>query len=224
MNVSEAVETRRSVRAFLDRPVDAALLRSILSKAQRAPSGGNLQPWHGIVLSGEPLQRLVDHLSGEALPQGRAGMKPEYDVYPQGLIDPYEARRRAVGEDMYRALDIARDDKQGRLRQFSANYRAFDAPVLMLVHMPKTMGPPQWADVGMWLQTVMLLLREAGLDSCPQEAWAVYQHYIRECVTIPDDHVLFCGLSIGWRDPDAAVNSFAVARADLDESIRFEGV
>lgn len=223
-SVSEAVAGRRSIRAFLDRPVDSAQLREILEKARRSPSGGNVQPWHSIVLGGEPLNNLVNHLASVAIPRGRAAMAPEYVIYPADLSGAYEERRVAVGEAMYNAIGIARDDKKRRLDQFIANYRAFDAPVLMLVHMPRYMGPPQWADVGMWLQTVMLLLREAGLDSCAQEAWAVYQTQIREVVDIPEDHILFCGLSIGWRDPDAPINRFEVARATLEETNRFEGL
>lgn len=204
--------------------MDIAQLREILEKARRSPSGGNVQPWHAIVLGGEPLNNLVDHLASVAIPRGRAAMAPEYAIYPPDLSGAYEERRVAVGEAMYKAIGIARDDKKRRLDQFVANYRAFGAPVLMLVHMPRYMGPPQWADVGMWLQTVMLLLREAGLDSCAQEAWAVYQAQIREVVNIPEDHILFCGLSIGWRDPDAPINRFEVARATLEETTRFEGL
>jgi nitroreductase len=222
MNVSEAVSTRRSIRAFLDTPVDPAVLRSVLERAQRAPSGGNVQPWNAVVLAGEPLARLQAAVA-EAVPQGRAGRSMEYDIYPPGLDGAYEARRVDVGEAMYAALGIARADKQGRLGQFALNFRGFGAPVLMLVHTPRTMGPPQWSDIGMWLQTVMLLLREEGLDSCPQESWAMYGRQVRACVAIPDDHVFFCGLAIGHRDPDAAVNRFAVPRAPLAEVVRFEG-
>ncbi|MFA7597433.1 MAG: nitroreductase [Novosphingobium sp.] len=222
MNVSEAVASRRSIRAFLDKPVEAGVLREVLEKAQRAPSGGNLQPWHGVILSGEPLERLKAHIAA-VLPEGRSAWEQDYVIYPEALADPYEARRVAVGEAMYGALGIAREDKRGRLAQFVANFRAFDAPVLMLVHMPRYMGPPQWSDIGMWLQTVMLLLREQGLDSCAQEAWSVYHSRIREVVGLPDDHLFFCGLAIGYRDPDAAVNLFDVARAPLEEAIRFEG-
>ena len=222
MKVSDAVASRRSVRAFLDEPVDRAVIERVLEKAQRAPSGGNTQPWHGIVLTGEPMQRLFARIA-EEFPKGRAAHAPEYHVYPPDLDGAYEQRRRGVGEDMYGALEIPREDKAKRLMWFANNFRAFGAPVLMLVHTPKYMGPPQWSDIGMWLQTIMLLLREEGLDSCPQEAWAVYSPQIREVVEIPADHIFFCGLAIGHRDPSAAVNRFDVARAPLDEAIRWEG-
>ncbi len=220
--VSEAVATRRTVRAFLDQPVDPAVLRRVLEKAQRAPSGGNTQPWHAAVLTGAPLKHLLDTVAA-VLPQGSAAHAPEYKIYPPELDGAYETRRRGVGEAMYAALEIPREDKMSRLMWFAKNFQAFGAPVLMLIHTPKYMGPPQWSDIGMWLQTVCLLLREEGLDSCPQEAWAIYSKQIRECVDIPDDHIFFCGMGIGWRDSESPVNRFEVARAPLDEAIRWEG-
>lgn len=222
MNVSEAVATRRTVRAYLDKPVDQAVLKRVLEKAQYAPSGGNTQPWNATVITGAPLAKLLADVAA-ILPEGAARQKPEYNIYPPELDGLYAERRKGVGEAMYAALDIPRDDKMGRLAWFARNFQAFGAPVLMLIHTPRYMGPPQWSDIGMWLQTVCLLLREEGLDSCPQEAWAIYQEQIRAVANIPDDHIFFCGLGVGWRDPDAPVNQFPVPRAPLDEAIRWEG-
>lgn len=222
MNVSEAVATRRTVRAFLDKPVDQAVLRRVLEKAQNAPSGGNTQPWNATVITGEPLAKLLSDVAA-ILPEGPARHKPEYAIYPPELDGAYAERRKGVGEAMYAALEIPRDNKMGRLMWFAKNFQAFGAPVLMLIHTPRYMGRPQWSDIGMWLQTVCLLLREEGLDSCPQEAWAIYQEQIRAVVDIPDDHIFFCGMGIGWRDPNSPVNQFPVPRAPLDEAIRWEG-
>ncbi|WP_228243448.1 nitroreductase [Porphyrobacter sp. GA68] len=222
MIVSDAVQTRRSIRAFTDRAVDHATLARILERAQRSPSGGNTQPWHGVVLTGEPLQRLFDRVALE-FPRGKAAHAPEYHIYPPDLDGAYEQRRFGVGEDLYGTLGIAREEKGKRLMWFAQNFRAFGAPVLMLVHTPRYMGPPQWSDIGMWLMTIMLLCREEGLDTCPQEAWAVYSPQIREVVAIPEDHTLFCGLAIGYRDPQAPVNNFPVQRAALEEAVRWEG-
>lgn len=222
MQVSEAVTSRRSVRAFLDRPVDRAVLERILAKAQNAPSGGNTQPWNTIITTGDLLQKLLKTVA-EVVPQGPAAHKPEYAIYPPELDGKYSERRFGVGEALYAALDIPRENRAARLMWFAKNFRAFDAPILMLVHTPRYMGPPQWSDIGMWLQTVMLLLREEGLDSCAQEAWAIYTPQIRQCFAIPDDHIFFCGMAIGHRDPDAAVNNFAVPRAPLDEVVKWEG-
>jgi nitroreductase len=222
MNVSEAVATRRSVREFLDKPVDRAVLQRVLEKAQYAPSGGNTQPWNAHVLTGAPLQNLLD-TTAAVIPQGPAAHKPEYNIYPPELDGAYKDRRFGVGEALYAALDIPRENKMARLMWFAKNFRAFDAPILMLIHTPRYMGPPQWSDIGMWLQTIALLLREEGLDCCFQEAWAIYTPQIRACVDIPEDHIFFCGMAIGYRDPDAPVNSFKVPRAPLNEVISWEG-
>ena len=221
--VTEAVTSRRSIRSFLDKPVDPAVLRRVLETAQRSPSGGNTQPWNAVALAGAPLAALLARVAA-VVPQGRAAHSPEYDIYPKGLEGRYEASRFAVGEGLYAALGIPREDKMARLMWFARNFQAFGAPVLLLIHTPRYMGPPQWADIGMWLQTVALLLREEGLDSCMQEAWAVYSQQVRESVAIPDDHIFFCGMAIGWGDRDDPVNRFEVPRADLGEVVRFDGI
>lgn len=220
MNVSEAVAARRSVRRFLDRGVEPALLHAVLDKARAAPSGGNLQPWQATVLTGASLARLRQAMQA-ALVAPPGSETPEYRIYPADLPDPWRARRAANGEAMYEALGIVREDKAGRFAQLARNFDFFGAPVGLFVHMPRLMGPPQWADLGLWLQTVMLLLVEAGLGSCPQEAWSAYPQTIKQVAGIPDDHLLFCGLAIGWPDPDAPVNSFVNARAPIEETVRF---
>lgn len=222
MDVTQAVASRRSIRAFKDQPVDRAVLTRVLEKAQNAPSGGNTQPWNAVMLAGEPLAALLAKVA-DVIPQGLAAYSPEYNIYPPELDGAYATRRFGVGEAMYAALGIPREDKPSRLKWFGRNFQAFGAPVLMLVHTPRYMGPPQWSDMGMWLQTVMLLLREEGLDSCAQEAWAVYTKQIRECVDIPEDHIFFCGLAIGHGDRDQVINQFPVPRAPLDEVVRWQG-
>jgi nitroreductase len=222
MNLSQAVATRRSVRAFLDTPVDPEALRRVLTRAQRSPSGSNIQPWSAVVLTGEPKLRLQAAIAAE-FPKGRAGHSIPFHMHPVGIDGIYRERLHGVGEALYNALGIAREDKTARLRQYARNYEAFGAPVLMLVHTKAYMGHAQWADMGMWLQTVMLLLREEGLDSCPQLCWADYTDQVRACVAMPEDHVFYCGMAIGYRDPDAAVNSFEVTRAPVDDVVRWEG-
>ena len=222
MNVTEAVASRRSIRAYLEKPVDREVLERILDKAQRSASGGNTQPWHGIVLTGDPLQRLIDRVAQD-VPKGSKAFAPEYHVYPPELDGNYEARRREIGEHMYGALEIPREDKMARLMWFAKNFRAFDAPVLLLVHTPKYMGPPQWSDMGMWLQSVMLLLVEAGLASCPQECWAMYGRTVRQALALGDDQILFTGLAIGYADESAPVNQWPVPRVGLDEVIDWQG-
>jgi nitroreductase len=124
---------------------------------------------------------------------------------------------------MYDAMGIERQDKIGRAMAMAANFRGFGAPVMLFVHCPRFMGPPQWADMGIWLQSVMLLCREAGLDTCPQEAWANFGQTVRGCLGLGEEQILYTGLAIGWRDAAAAVNNFPVERAPLDEVVSWHG-
>lgn len=222
LSVTETLHRRRSVRAFTGQPVDPALLRDIFAAAQRAPSGGNLQPWQATVLTGEPWQAVKDAVAAR-ITLGRDGYEPEYDIYPKGLTEPWEARRFGVGEGLYASLGIPRDNKAGRLAQFMENYRGFGAPVMLFLHCSRIMGPPQWSDMGMWLQSVMLLLVEAGLASCPQECWAMYGATVRRAIGLDEGQILFTGLAIGYADRDAAVNQWPVPRVELDEVIDWQG-
>lgn len=224
MNVSEAVAARHSVRAFLDKPVDGALIRRLLEQAARAPSGGNLQPWHLHVVGGEALVRLKalmrERLAGAGGPQET----PEYFVYPQKLGEPYRSYRYELGEAMYAQLGIAREDKLGRLQQFARNFQFFDAPLALFCTVDRQMGAPQWSDLGMYLQTLMLLLCEAGLDSCAQECWSTYPKTIGDFLALPAEHMLFCGMAIGHADPQAPVNRLRSARAPLADFAQFHGI
>jgi nitroreductase len=211
VDVTEAVMSRASVRAFTDRAVPTPLLRDILRKAARAPSGGNLQPWHVYLLNGEAMARFRAMMA----PRRAAGLAdtPEYAVYPQPLGEPYRSRRFAVGEALYARLGIPREDRAARLRWFSRNWDFFGAPAALFLYVDRTMGPPQWSDLGGFLQTVMLLLREAGLDSCAQEAWAVQHAAVSAFLGAPPERMLFCGMAIGERDPDHPVSGLRTERA-----------
>lgn len=224
--VSEALDTRLSVRDFLPTPVPGALIREILAKASRAPSGGNVQPWHVDVLAGEPLaelkalmQKRLAEMAGGAPPE-----KTDYDIYPPNLWPPYRDYRFELGEDMYRLLGIPREDKAARLRWFARNYQFFGAPMALFCSIDRKMGPPQWSDLGMFLQSVMLLLREAGLDSCAQECWSVYPKTVGDFVGLPAERMLFCGMAIGWRNPEHPVNALRSKRAPLEAFATFRGV
>jgi nitroreductase len=222
MQVTQAVVSRRSVRQFIDKPVPLDALQRVLTKAQQSPSGGNTQPWNAIILTGEPLAELTAKIKAKTA-TAPLGEGPEYDIYPKGLEGRYEEQRRGVGKAMFDALGLAREDGAGRIAQMMKNWDSFGAPVQLFTYTAKYMGPPQWSDMGMWLQTVMLLLREEGLDSCAQEIWAMYGTYMRELLDIDNDHIFFCGMAIGYRDPDAAVNNFTVPRVGLDQAIQWRG-
>jgi nitroreductase len=221
MDVYEAVESRRAVRGFTDRPVPEETLRRVLSAAAQAPSGSNLQPWRSYVLTGAPLAELKKR-TGERLAAGDHWDEPEYEQYPAALKSPYRERRAAFGEQRYGSLGIPREDVEARQRAASANWDCFGAPAALFCYLDRDLCRPQWSDAGMYLQTVMLLLRAEGLHSCPQMAWAKFHETVSEILAPPKELLLFCGLSIGFED--AAADSCRTPRAPLDETVTFVGV
>lgn len=222
MKVSEAIVTRRSIRGFRDNPVPADVIRRILKTAARTPSGGNLQPWHIQVVSGEPLAQLKQIMLQrvEEMPQGEP---TEYDIYPRELVSPYRERRFQVGEDLYGQLGIPREDKAARKKWFSRNFQFFGAPMALFCTVDRRMGPPQWSDLGMFLQSVMLLLREEGLHSCAQECWAIYPETVGKFLNTPPHRMFFTGMAIGYADPDDPANRLVADRAPMEEFAEFIG-
>ena len=218
MDVYEAVTSRRSVRGFTDQHVPRQVLERVLSAAAWAPSASNLQPWHAYVLTGGPLAELKKR-AGERVAAGDPWDEPEYEMYPPALKSPYHERRSAFGEQRYGALGIPREDLESRQRAAAANWDCFGAPAALFCYIDRDMGPAQWADVGMYLQTVMLLLRAEGLHSCPQMAWAKYRKTVADVLSPPDELVFFCGMSIGFED--VTVGDERTGRAPLDETVTF---
>lgn len=220
LSVTQAVAQRRSVRAFTDRPVDLALLRTLIERAARAPSGGNLQPWHIHIVSGGAMTRLKT-LMRARVAEAPMGEGAEYAVYPPDLAKRFNDRRKGVGAAMYDALGIERGDRARRQAVFAENFQFFGAPVGLFCTVERDHGPPQWSDCGMYLQTLMLLLVEAGLDSCAQEAWALWPRTIGGFLGLPDSQMLFTGMAIGYRDRHAPVNNWPVPRVGIDEFATF---
>ena len=211
MDVAEAVERRASVRAFLPEPVPGATVRELIARAHRAPSGGNLQPWRVHAVAGPALAELRA-LMARRLAEAPRGEQPEYAVYPEALHDPYRGRRYAVGEAMYARLGIARENKLGRLMWFARNFDLFGAPVGLFFSIDRRMGPPQWSDLGMYMQTLMLLAVEQGLDTCAQEAWSLWPQTVGGFLGLDAEHMLFAGMALGRRDPAHPLAEFRTDR------------
>ena len=220
MTVSEAVDRRISIRAFKADPVSGAVVREILQAAARAPSGGNLQPWRVYALTGAPLEAL----KAKARKTMASGLEEgEYDVYPPNLWDPFRTRRFQCGEDLYATIDIPRDNRSGRLAQLAQNLNFFGAPVGLFFTLDRKLGPPQWSDVGMFMQTVMLLAVERGLDTCAQEFWARLPKTVGAFVDLPEDHMLFSGMALGYRDEAHAINTLRTRREAVDDFAELRG-
>jgi nitroreductase len=221
VSVSDAVARRYSARAFKPDPVPAATVRDILDRAARAPSGGNLQPWRAYALAGAPLDAFREIVAGK-LADGGPDEPMDYEIYPKDLWDPYRTHRFTCGEDMYAILGIAREDRAGRLNNFARNYRFFGAPVGLFFTIERGMGRPQWADLGMFLQTVMLLAVERGLGVCAQECWARFPKTVTDFIGAPPEQMLFCGMAMGYAS-DAPINSLRTRRGRFEEYASLRG-
>lgn len=223
MDVTTALEARRSVRAFTDEPVPVEQVRAILDRARWAPSGGNVQPWHVHVVMDQARDAVVE-MALQALADGTADPGEEYPVYPPSLHEPYRTRRFVLGEQMYDLLGITREDKAGRLTRFQENYRFFGAPVGMFFAIDRRMGHGQWGHLGMFLQSVALAATEEGLGTCFQEAWAMLRGNLARHLDLPDEHVVWCGMALGHVDTDHPVNRLRSERAPVDEFTTFHGL
>jgi nitroreductase len=224
MDVRDAIASRYSCRAFLpDRPVPLETVREILARSARAPSGGNVQPWLVHAIAGERLEALKAQLLPRFAKELPHGEGEEYDVYPRGLKEPYYGRRARVGSQLYASIGIPREDRPARYRQFARNYLFYDAPVGLFVSIDRSLGPPQWSDVGCFIQSIMLLARAYGLHTCPQEAWTGWHKTLTVFLPIAPEHMLFCGIALGYADEDAPINRWRSEREAVDSFTRFEG-
>ncbi|MFK8075068.1 MAG: nitroreductase [Granulosicoccus sp.] len=220
--VTEAVNTRRSLRAFLPTAVPKEAVAQILSTAARAPSGTNMQPWKSYVLAGESRQKLCDACC-EVFDEQSGDNISEVRYYPEKWFEPYLGRRREVGWALYNLLGIQKGDRARTHAQHRKNFQFFDAPVGMIFTIHRDLATGSWLDYGMFMQNIMLLAREQGLHTCPQAAWADYHHAVRKVLLLSDDEIVVCGLALGYADPSAIENSLVTTRVALDDHVTFLG-
>jgi nitroreductase len=223
MQVSEAVLSRFTCRAFLPQPVARADLEAILELASRSPSGGNLQPWRVWALSGAPLASLQAEVKRKLGEGEFAELPPEYLLYPTVPKEPYASRRFDSGELMYAALAVERSDHAGRMDQMSRNYECFGAPAALFFAIDRDMQQGQWAELGMFINAVMLLARERGLHTAAIGAWSLWHRTVRAALAMPDDLVLYCGMGVGHADTTAPINAVRQPRASLSDFAVFNG-
>ncbi|MEM6538961.1 MAG: nitroreductase [Pseudomonadota bacterium] len=220
MSVAEAIKSRISTRSFLPTPLPQEELQSLLEEAKFSPSGGNLQPWHVHVVIGPARDRLVETVK-KAITEAPLADEAEINIYPPKLWEPFRTRRYRIGEAMYEKLGVPREDKAARLQWLLNNYELFGAPVGLFFSLNRGFDKGQWAHLGMLMQTIALLAEERGLATCMQEAWAARAKTVSTFLGLPDDQQLYCGMALGYADPDAAVNSLRSERAPLEEFATF---
>lgn len=223
MNLLEAISSRRSMRAFLDKPVSRKTIEKILTISQRAPSGTNTQPWHTYVCAGD----VRDKISAEVIElakSGKAAKFEDYDYYCPKWNDVQNQRRRELGWELYGLLGIEKGDRKASSRQELKNFEFFGAPVGLFFTVEAYVGRGSWLDAGLYIQTVMLAARAFGLHTCPQAAWIQFQDPIFKHLEIPSDQSLVCGLSIGYADETAIENTLISKREDVTNVTCFHGL
>ena len=219
MTPEEAITGRRSIRAFLPKPVPRELIERVLAIAGRAPSGSNVQPWRVWVLQGAARDAIVAEAVAR-YDRGEAG-KREYNYYPVRWREPYLARRRACGWGLYGTLGIGREDKARMHAQHARNYCFFDAPVGLIFSIDRDLEKGSWLDYGMFLEAIMVGARQFGLETCPQAAWLSYHDLLQRRLGIPPEETIVCGMALGYPDPDAKVNTFTPDRMPVEEFTTF---
>ena len=220
--VDHAIATRQSVRAFLPDPVPRETVAEILQLASRAPSGTNTQPWKAIVVTGGAKKRLSDAiLAVYNDADQRKQHTEEYAYYPTKWVDPYLARRRKIGWDLYGLLGIGREDKDKMHAQHGRNYVFFDAPVGIIFTIDRILEQGSWLDFGMFLQNVMVAARARGLDTCPQAAFTQFHRVIARELNLGEDEMVVCGMSLGYADMSKIENQLVTEREPVTGFTRF---
>ena len=219
MNIKQLIESRYSVRSFLDKDVDFKKVKSILDTANSAPSGGNIQPWKVYVLGKNSKNELVT----QALNNYDTGVQEdiEYEIYPKPLAEEYKQRRSQCAADMYDALSIARDDIDTRLKQVRENFKFFGAPIGMIVTIDKSFAQNGWGHVGMFLQNLWLTAINEGLGVCLQESWSIYPKTVKKVIDSPDNEMIWCGIAMGYPNNEDPINNYRTSRDSLDSFASF---
>ena len=218
MNIEQALQQRRSVRAFTPQTVPGEVARTLLETASQAPSGGNMQPWRVTAVGGQALKDLSARAKVTE-PVQRPGLS-----YPPGLWEPYRSRRFENGEELYQALNIGREDKNARLAQLAKNGEMFGAPVGIFIAVEERMGYAQWVDLGIYLQSFMLLAAEKGLASCAQGFWRMYNDMLIEQLALPGGYQIAFGIALGYEDTSAPINQWRSSRATSGEWLALQGL
>ncbi len=221
MHIDDALTVRKSVRAFRPDPVPLSLVTEILEIASRAPSGTNIQPWKVHVVAGETRRRL----EAEVLAHRETQPADDGAEFPRTSKrkEPYITRMRTLGKEMYSLLGIPKGDKEANWRQWGRNYQFFDAPVGLLFTLDKDLDAMSFIDIGILMQSIMLAAKARGLDTCAQGAWNNYWSVTRRVLGVPEDEYIICGMSLGYADESAAVNTLVSEREPLSDFVTFHG-
>ena len=220
--VDDNIKARRSIRAFLPTEVKKQDILDIMNVAGRAPSGTNTQPWQVHIVQGAAKQAITDEIMSIFNdPEALKEHTEEYNYYPSKWVDPYLARRRKVGFDLYGLLGIGKEDKDRMKAQGARNYQFFDAPVGVFFTIDRVMQQGSWFDYGMFVQNVMLAAKARGLDTCPQAAFTQFHRVIAKHLNLNAEQQLICGMSLGYADQSKVENTLTTDREQAESFTHF---
>lgn len=221
-HVDDAITSRHSVRAFLNKAVEPQIIKDILTVASRAPSGTNTQPWKVYVVTGKKRDEMVERVSKAQIelankPELASQYRETFAYYPETWISPFIERRRENGWGLYGLLNIQKGDKEKMARQQLRNFQLFDAPVALYFTVNKVMGIGAKMDIAMMIQNVMIAAKARGLDTCPQAAWNHFHRIVLDVLNAPEDEELVCAIALGYADPNDIINTFITPRLAVEE-------
>ncbi len=218
MNISKAIEIRKSTRAFIDKDVDVKLISKILEVASHASSGSNMQPWNVAVVSGSKLKSIKDNLLHSFL----NGVKPkmDYQYYPLKWNEKYKQKRQECGYQLYSALNITKGSRK-KYEQWARNYIAYDAPIVLFFFIDDTMEIGAYIDYGIFLQSIMLAAIDYDLATCPQASLAEYPDIIRKELNYENNWKVLCGMAVGYEDKNDPVNQYRTNRDKVDQFTKY---
>jgi nitroreductase len=226
MDIIEAINQRRSIRAFKSEPVPKAILKEIIELALRAPSYDNTQPWELAIVTGKKLEEIR-----QAFVEKAAAGEPDPDIplvreFPQ----PYDIRRRVLGRKIFELKGIRRDDKEKRMWWLLQGLRSFEAPCVIYIYIDRSFylegGKPNiWPvfDCGSVAENIMLLATRYGLGTVAQIQAVLYPDVLRKVLGIPDSKIIVLGIAVGYPDWDDPVSELRSEREPLENVSNWYG-
>ncbi len=218
MSVIDVVQSRVSCRGFKSDPVDESVLRDIFTAAQQSPSNCNVQPWQVLVVSGKKKDELKNQLIKNVMTQGKPNPDFNWKVGYEGV---HRERQFGSAAALYGAMDIGREDKTKRQMAMLKNWAFFDAPHVAFFTMDKYLDIMGAVDMGIYAQTLTLLLQEQGISSCMQGALGQFPDPVKAMFELPEERGILFGMSFGYADETAPANAARTEREVLESSVVF---
>lgn len=221
MDVSTALRSRKSVRAFAPNHVPRDLIEKILDGARHAPSGSNMQPWVVRIATGT----VRDAIAAEASAAFAAGAADEADwtYYPKPILEPWLSRRRDCGWGLYAHMGVRKGDRAASASIEARNFDFFGAPVALFFYLDRSLARGSWVDCGMFIQSVMLMAQSLGMATCPQASWLHRQAIVSRHLSVPANEVMVCGMALGFAEPEAHANRYQPARLPVESFANWYG-